>query len=161
LKKEFWDTGYPVVYNVSNDEEKIMVDLKTLAHQLSEQGKSTESGFPFEVNPIPGEVEVLQIIVEDREELPIFVSVSPDRILCMAYLFKKDEVKPESYNEMAHAMLASNITMPLSAFSIIEDQYIVYGALSVNSSLADIIHEIQMLSSNTLEAIEAMKDYLK
>lgn len=138
-----------------------MVDLKTLANQLVEKGNNAESGFPFEVNPIPGEVEVLQIIVEDREELPVFVSSSEEQILCIAYLFKEEEVQNSSIDEMNTAMLTSNISIPLSSFAKIDDQYVIYGALSVNSSLEDIVHEIEVLSSNVLEAIEAMSEYLK
>jgi uncharacterized protein YjfI (DUF2170 family) len=137
-----------------------MVDLKTLANELAEKGKDAERGFPFEVNPIPGEVEVLQIIVEDREELPIFVSASKEQILCIAYLFKNEEVKAGNVDEMNKAMLAANISIPLSSFALVDDQYVIYGALSVNSSLEDIVHEIEVLSSNTIEAIEAMSDYL-
>lgn len=138
-----------------------MVDLKTLANQLIEKGKDVENGFPFEVNPIPGEVEVLHIVVEDREELPIFVSACDEQILCIAYLFKQEEVNSASLAEMNKAMLTANISMPLSSFALVDDQYVIYGALSVNSSLEDIVHEIEVLSSNTIEAIEAMSDYLK
>lgn len=137
-----------------------MVDLKTLASRLAEKGKNKESGFPFDVNPIPGEVEVLQIVIEDREELPIFVSASEEQILCIAYLFKKAEVKPDSTNEMNQAMLGANISMPLSSFAVIDDQYVIFGALSVRSSLEDIVHEIEVLSSNIVEAIEALGEYL-
>lgn len=138
-----------------------MVDITKLANELVQEGKNTEAGFLFEVNPIPGEVEVLQIIVEDREELPIFVSASDEQILCIAYLFKEDEVKSEMMNEMNQAMLQANIPVPLSSFAKIDDQYVIFGALSVNSSLEDVVHEIDTLSSNTLDAIEAMSAYLK
>lgn len=137
-----------------------MINLKTLSKDLSEKGNNAERGFPFQINPIPGEVEVLQILVEDREELPIFVSISEEQILCIAYLFKKNEVKSDKINEMNHAMLAASISMPLSSFALVDDQYVIYGALSINSSSEEIVHEIEVLSSNTIEAIEAMSDYL-
>jgi len=138
-----------------------MVNINTLADELAEKGKDIESGFLFEVNPIPGEVEVLQIIIEDREEFPVFISTSEEQILCITYLFKEDEVKPEAMDEMNKAMLLTNISMPLSTFGKIDGQYIIYGALSVESGLEEIVHEIEMLSGNVIEAIEAMSDYLK
>jgi uncharacterized protein YjfI (DUF2170 family) len=137
-----------------------MTEFKTLANRLIERGKDIAYGFPFEVNPIPGEAEVLQIIVEDREELPIFLSSSEEQLLCIAYLFKQNEVKAESIHKMNEAMLTANISIPLSSFALIDDQYVIYGALSATSSLEDVIHEIEVLSSNTIEAIEAMQDYL-
>ena len=137
-----------------------MVDLKTLANQLAESGRDATSDFSFAVSPIPGDVEVLQIVVEDREELPIFVSVSDEQILCIAYLFKDDEVKEGMLDDMNHAMLAANISIPLSAFAKIDAQYVIYGALSVHSQLEDIVHELDVLACNTIEAIEAMRTYL-
>lgn len=137
-----------------------MVDLKTLANQLVEKGKEEAGSFAFEVSPIPGEVEVLQIIVEDQEELPIFISASDEQVLCIAYLFKEAEVKDGLLDQMNAAMLTANISIPLSAFAKIESQYVIYGALSANSSIDDITHEIEILANNTIEAIEAMSSYL-
>jgi uncharacterized protein YjfI (DUF2170 family) len=136
-----------------------MVDITT----LTAAGQNHESGFPFQVEAIStaDDVEVLKVSVEDREELPIFISTSPEQILCIVYLFKQQEVQQEKLAAMNEAMLASNISMPLSSFAYIEDQYVVYGALSVKSSLEDVLHEIEVLSSNAIEAIEALKDYLK
>ena len=127
---------------------------------MVKKGQDAASDFHFEVNPIPGEVEVLQIVVEDSEELPIFVSASEEQILCIAYLFKDEEVKSGVLDEMNRAMLTANIAIPLSAFGKIDDQYVIYGALSVYSNLEDIVHELEVLSNNTIEAIEAMSDYL-
>jgi len=138
-----------------------MVDVSKLGNDLAEKGKEGVDGFLFDVQPIPGEVEVLQISVENREELPIFISVAGDEILCMSYLFKEEEIKADTKGEMHHAMLAMNIPMPLSSFGKIDEQYVVFGALATSSSLEDIVHEIVTLSDNTLEAIEAMRDYLK
>ncbi len=138
-----------------------MIDIDKLAEQLIEQGNHIENGFKFEVNPIPGEVEVLQIIIEDKEQLPIFISATKEQILCITYLFKEKEIKPDMQDELNHAMLLTNIAMPLSAFAKIGDQYAIYGALSVKSDLDDIVHEIETLSGNAIEAIDAMRDYLQ
>ena len=136
-----------------------MTGLESLAKQL-EDFRSKDNRFIFNVNPIPGEIEVLQIVVEDREELPIFLSVSDEQILCIAYLFKNNEVDQQLVSEMSDAMLSANISIPLSSFAKIDDQYVLYGALSINSSTSEVIHEIETLSSNTIEAIEAMRNYL-
>jgi len=137
-----------------------MLDLEKLAGQLVEAGTNQEQGFHFAVNAIPGEVEVLQILVEDQEELPIFVSASDEQVLCIAYLFTEKEIKADMLNEMNNAMLAANISIPLSSFAKIGDQYVIYGALSVQSDVQDVVHEIEVLASNTVEAIEVMSDFL-
>ncbi|MFC1749028.1 YjfI family protein [Pseudomonadota bacterium] len=137
-----------------------MTNINTLAARLDALGKEQERGMPFEVNPIPGDIEVLQVLVEDREELPVYVSVSEEQILCIVYLFKDEEVKTDMVADLNSSMLTASISMPLSSFAKIEDRYVVFGALSVNSSDADIVHEIEVLSSNSIEAIDVMSDYL-
>ncbi|MDX8384033.1 MAG: DUF2170 family protein [Ghiorsea sp.] len=137
-----------------------MLNLQTLANQLAEQGQDAERGFPFQVNALPGDVEVLQILVEDREELPIFVSASEEQVLCIAYLFKESEVKADMLDEMSSTMLSANISIPLSSFGKIGDQYVVYGALSVSSSIEDVVHELEVLASNMVEALEVMSSFL-
>jgi len=136
-----------------------MSDIKLLASDLSAKGNDGE-GIEFSVQPIPGEVEVLQIVVEGREELPIFISMTGDEILCIAYLFTAEEVNKASQAELHDVMLSMNIPMPLSSFAKIENQYVVYGALSSESTTNDVINEIEILSDNTLEAIEALQDFL-
>jgi len=138
-----------------------MIDIKKLAIDLALRGKSAENSFAFDVTPIPGEIEVLRISVEDREELPIFVSVSGEQILCIAYLFKEKEIETGKLDELNNTMLKINITMPLSSFAKIDEQYVIYGALSSSSTLFDVIHELEVLSSNAVESLEAMENYLK
>ena len=53
-----------------------------------------------------------------------------------------------------------NVSIPLSAFSKIGTQYIMFGALSPQSSIDELLHEIELLSDNVLEAIDAVSDYL-
>ncbi len=137
-----------------------MVDLKTLSSQLVTKGQQAENGLGFTVKEMAGDAELLQVIVEDREELPIFVSVSEGQILCIAYLFKEEEVKASKVNEMNKIMLSASISVPLSFFAKIDDQYVISGALSASASVDEVVHEIEVLSSNVLEAIEAMSDYL-
>jgi uncharacterized protein YjfI (DUF2170 family) len=138
-----------------------MVNIKTFANQLAQKGEESENSFSFQINPIPGEVEVLQVLVSNREELPIFVSTSEEQILCIAYLFKESEVKSGLINQLNDAMLLSNTSIPLSSFAKINDQYVIYGAISVSSTIDDVSYEIEVLSNNTIDAIEAMSSYLK
>ena len=62
--------------------------------------------------------------------------------------------------EMFESMLSLNIPMPLSSFAKMDDKYAVFGAMSLNSSAEDVALEITSLSDNSLDAIEALSDYL-
>jgi len=132
--------------------EQLMKDLTE--HKLSD-------GTNLSIEMFDGDNAVACIKVEDREEFPIYMTVDEGQILCITYLFGDDQVNPAKRTEMAEDMLMMNVSIPLSAFSKIGNQYIMFGALSPKSSIDELLHEIELLSDNVLEAIEAVSDYLK
>ena len=117
-------------------------------------------GYQLECQPIPGEIDVLQITVGDFDELPTYVSVTDTQILCVTYLFTEDEVKPESRSDMLEEMLELNIPIPLSSFAKIGNRYVIFGSLSNTSGIEDICLEIITLTENAVEAITALEDFL-
>jgi uncharacterized protein YjfI (DUF2170 family) len=135
------------------------MDTQELALKFSEMEEF--NGYAFECQPIPGDVDVLQITVEDFEEIPCYVSVTDTQILCITYLIGEDEVIPEKRTDMMEEMLELNIPMPLSSFSKIGERYVIFGALSINSSFDDMCQEIVTLCENSVEAITALEEYLQ
>jgi uncharacterized protein YjfI (DUF2170 family) len=136
------------------------MNIHKIADHLNTLADNSATGMTFDCQPISGDVDVLQITILGREELPIFVSVTDDQILCITYLWGTEEVKPDCLTEMHVSMLEMNIPMPLSSFSKIGDNYVVFGALSISSSFDDIEHELTVLNNNALEVIDDMSDYL-
>ncbi len=136
------------------------MNIHKIAAHLNALGDNSATGMSFDCQPISGEVDVLQITIAEREELPIFVSVTDDQILCITYLWGEDEVKPETRSAMQESMLEMNIPMPLSSFSKIGDKYVIFGALSINSTFNDIEHELAVLSNNAIEVIDDMSEFL-
>ena len=139
---------------------RINMNIHKIANHLNALADDSVTGMTFDCQPISGEVDVLQITILGREELPIFVSVTDDQILCITYLWGEEEVKPECMNTMHVSMLEMNIPMPLSSFSKIGDKYVVFGALSINSNFEDIEHELTVVNNNALEVIDDMGEYL-
>jgi uncharacterized protein YjfI (DUF2170 family) len=133
------------------------MDLNALSIKLAE----TEiEGSRFESLVITGEQDVLQVIVEDNNELPIFVTRTDEQILCISYLFESSEVDPERIAELNATLLQLNIPVPLSAFALIDGRYSIFGALSVNSTFDDIAHEIATLADNAVDALDALEEFL-
>jgi uncharacterized protein YjfI (DUF2170 family) len=108
----------------------------------------------------PGEQDVLQVIVDGNDELPIFVTKTEEQLLCISYLFADEEVKDDLKNELNETLLRLNVPIPLSAFAKIDNRYAIFGALSVNSSFDDITHELVTLADNAIEALDAVTPYL-
>ncbi|NOY67858.1 MAG: YjfI family protein [Gammaproteobacteria bacterium] len=93
-------------------------------------GNQLSDGSNLSIEMFDGEDSVAIIIVEDRDEFPIYMTVDDGQILCISYLFGDDQVDPDKRASMAEAMLIMNVSIPLSAFSKIGNQYIMFGALS-------------------------------
>ena len=136
------------------------MNIHKIADHLNGLADTSDTGMIFDCQPITGDVDVLQITISAREELPIFLSVTDDQIICITYLWAEDEVKADKRVAMLEAMLEMNIPMPLSAFSKIGDKYVVFGALSTNSAFNDIEHELAVLSNNAIEVIDDMDEFL-
>lgn len=135
------------------------VKLEQLMNDLSQNQLS--DGTSLSIEMFDGESTVACIKVEDRDEFPIYMTADEGQVLCITYLFSEDEVDPAKRAELAEAMLLMNVMIPLSAFSKIGNQYIMFGALSPRASIDELLHEIELLSDNVLEAIATMSDYLK
>ena len=138
--------------------EKNMATLD-LAQRILEIGSF--DGFEFDCQPIPGEIELLQVTVSEFEDLPVFVSVTETQILCITYLFAESDLDPAQRSDILEEMLTLNIPMPLSSFAKIDDRYVVFGALAIGSGIEEICHELITLTENCAEALLALEEYLK
>jgi len=118
------------------------------------------TGLVFNCTPVEKDEATLKISIQDREELPIFMSVTDTQILFMTYLWRVNEVKEEEVNNMQTSMLEMNLLLPLSSFGKIGDQYVAFGSLTNTTSLEEMEKEIATLSNNTIEIITEMSDLL-
>ena len=104
--------------------------------------------------------EGVLVTIQGREELPALITSDDAQIVCVTYLCGEHEIRAEHRTEMLERMLAMNVPMPLSAFGIVNRRYVLFGALPATCAKDDLITEIDCLSENTLDAIEALDRYL-
>ena len=120
----------------------------------------TNEGFTFDCLSIDGEVNVLQIDMNGFEGFPIFLTKTIYQILCIVYLWEETEILPEKRIEMLEMMVDTSISIPLSAYARVGNRYVIYGALSSNSSFDKIVEEIVTLNENAIDVLTAMEDFL-
>jgi hypothetical protein len=141
-----------------------MSDLKSIYTALQKAAKKrteAEGKSPFALEWIGSDASVIKVTMTQQVELPIFLSMTGDQLLAITYLFNEDEINPELKCQMHEAMLDLNVPMPLSSFAKTQNRYIVFGALSAQSKSDVIIQEMNALSDNSREALEAMAVYLR
>jgi len=134
------------------------MNIDDYAIRLS-QHRTTE-GFTFECLNIEGEVNVLQIDMNGFDGFPVFLTKTNNQILCIVYLWEENEILPEKRVEMLEMMLDTSISIPLSAYARVGNRYVIYGALSSNSSFDKIVEEIITLNENAIDVVSAMEDFL-
>jgi len=118
-------------------------------------------GTPVSLQPIPGEIPVVQIVIGGREELPIFVTASADQVLCICYLWMDEEIDPDRRLELLEVLMDLNPAIPLSAFGRVEGRYVLFGALAYDAKMDDIASDVVALSDNAIDALDALSDYLQ
>lgn len=117
-------------------------------------------GASISLQPIPGSVPVIQVVIGGREELPIFITASEAQTLCICYLWTETEVRSETRTELLEALLDLNPSIPLSSFGRVNEHYVLFGALSADARVEDIAHDVAALSDNALDALDALAHYL-
>lgn len=140
---------------------EVMSQLLGIEKALSQRLGSV--GVTATVLPVTEEnnVPVIRISIEGQEELPVFVTASPTQILCICYLWMEDEIKADRRADMFEAMIGLNISIPLSNFGRIGQHYVIYGSLTADSRLEDVVTDVVMVADNAVEALEVFTDYLK
>ena len=143
-------------YKEGNSMSKMTIDDLMAQLQASEEVLGGE----IAVEKIDGETPVIRAVVEDMEEFPIMVTVGQEQMLAIAHLWSVDEVKDGSADALNGVLLRANLPVPLSSFSIMNNNYVIFGALSANSGIAEVIEEITMLATNVVDALEFCQEYL-
>lgn len=138
--------------------------MTTLLHQLSNLDTLTSAlmgGASVQLQPIAGEVPVIRVSIEGRDELPIFVTSSDTQFICLCYLWTDEDVRPERRAELHEALLDLNPSVPLSSFGRVGTRYVLHGALSRSARPEDVAHEVAVLSDNALDALDALAEFLR
>ncbi len=118
-------------------------------------------GVGVQLQPIAGQVPVVQVSIEGRDELPIFVTSSETQIICLCYLWTEQDVRPERKAELHEALLDLNPSVPLSSFGRVDGRYMLTGTLAQVARAEDVAHEISVLSDNALDALDALAEFLR
>ncbi len=137
--------------------------MATLLEQLNNLDVLTSAlmgGVAVQLQPIAGDVPVVQVSIEGRDELPIFVTCSDMQVICLCYLWTDADVRPERRAELMEALLDLNPSVPLSAFGRVDGRFVLVGALSRAARAEDVAHEVAVLSDNALDALDALAEFL-
>ncbi|MCB1635981.1 MAG: DUF2170 family protein, partial [Xanthomonadales bacterium] len=115
----------------------------------------------IELNSVGGEVPVVEVGIPGEDRDAIYVTDAGSQLLCIVYLWKTEAVRSERRAELMATMLALNPSVPLSSFGIVGGHYVLFGALSPDSSDDDLALELATLSDNGVDAGLTFAEFLE
>lgn len=136
--------------------------IETLYQALLESDLVKSGAASLEL--LEGAEASLLITMHEYGELPLFLAVAGAQIVVEAYLWPVSQVGDRAaFNEQ---VLRTQKVFPLSTIAIEsyangEAAYIVFGALSAHSTLANVVYEIETLSDNVIQITEAFAPVLQ
>ncbi len=112
---------------------------------------------------IDGVESALHLVMREFGDLPVFITVAGEQIIVESLLWSVDELNCAA--EFNETVLRTHKYFPLSTISLdrLEDGsdfYHMFGSLAAQSSLQNVVYEIEVLASNVIQATEAYSDYL-
>lgn len=110
---------------------------------------------------IQSEADALIIKLDDYGDLQLNLLLTSRQIIIETYICPLSEIKQQdAFNVF---LLRNQKLLPLSSVGISpvggEEYYVAFGALSLNSSLDDILLEISTLAQNALDLAELTDDF--
>ncbi len=132
------------------------INLEDLGFRLNDH--TTVEGTSFDA--VLNDNNVLDVICSNVEEFPIKIAFTETQLLSVTPLFHKSEVKPGSIDELNTMLLQLSPVVPLSAIGMQADNYILFGAMSLNTSFENIVHELEVQAENTVEVLESIQELL-
>ena len=131
--------------------------VKGLAEAL-QQSKLARDG-EITARVVEGAEPVLQIVMHEHGDLPIFASVGADQIVASVLLWPCDEQTDRAaFNEF---LLKAQKLVPLSNFGITtvsdRDYYELFGELACKTTLQTVLIELRALADNAIQAASDLR----
>ncbi len=130
--------------------------LEELAHSLN--SATTEEGTSFDA--VITDNGVIEVICSNNDEFPIHIAMTDTQLLSVTPLFNISEVHEGKIDELNSMLLQLSPAVPLSSIGLQDGNYILFGAMALNTMFENIVHELEVQAENTLDVLEAIEPLL-
>lgn len=131
--------------------------LREIANQINL--KNTEADAVFTATIKEGGSTVL-IENADNPEAIIIIVATDSQILSITPLFSVSSVIPERVAELNKALLTISLPLALSSVGIQDDRYVLFGSMAINTTIENLLHEIEVQASNYDDVMDAVDEYI-
>lgn len=132
--------------------------LQEIAHQINTGNVPRRNVFSAQFNEDSGTVTV------ENTESPdaiVIVVATDTQILTITPLFEENSVLEDQRAELNRGLLTISLPMALSSVAIQDNRYVLFGAMAIETSMANLLHEIDVQIDNYNDVLEAVADYIQ
>ena len=134
----------------------MIANLDDLVFKLNNH--TTDEGTRFDA--VLSENGVIEVICSNVSEFQINIASTETQLLSVTPLFLKSEVKLGGEAELNELLLQLSPAVPLSSIGLQGNTYILFGAMSLETSFENIVHELEVQAENTVEVLDAIEPLL-
>ncbi|MGH1543090.1 MAG: DUF2170 family protein [Arenicella sp.] len=132
--------------------------LQEIAYQINTGNVAGGNVFSAVFNEAEGTVTVENSTTPDAT---VIVVATDTQILTITPLFEEDSVREELRAELNRGMLTISLPMALSSVGLQDNRYVLFGAMAIETTMANLIHEIEVQIDNYNDVLEAVADYIQ
>lgn len=102
------------------------------------------------------------VVVNDsaNPEALIVIVATENQILAITPLFSTSSVKPDRVAELNTVLLTISLPMVLSSVGIQEDRYVLFGSMAINTTIENLLHELEVQASNYDDVMDAVDEFI-
>ncbi len=134
----------------------MIANLDDLVFRLNNH--TTDEGTRFDA--VLSENGVIEVVCSNVSEFQINIASTETQLLSVTPLFLKSEVKPGVEAELNELLLQLSPAVPLSSIGLQGNTYILFGAMPLETSFENIVHELEVQAENTVEVLDAIEPLL-
>jgi len=133
--------------------------------------KLQEIAYQINTGNVPGgntfsadyDAESGTVTVENAEspDAVVIVVATDTQILTITPLFEEDSVREDLRPELNRGLLTISLPMALSSVAIQDQRYVLFGAMAIDTTMTNLLHEIEVQIDNYNDVLEAVADYIQ
>ncbi|MFT5611930.1 MAG: hypothetical protein ACI9WC_000957 [Arenicella sp.] len=100
------------------------------------------------------------IVNTEAPESVIIIVATDNQLLSITPLIAVSSVDPERVDELNKTLLTLSLPLALSSIGIQDERYVLFGSMAINTTIENVIHEIEVQTSNYDDVMEAFDEFI-
>jgi len=130
--------------------------MQEIVDQINQKSSEENNGYSAEIS------EAGPVVIRNSNQLgaDIFMMSTDSQIITITPLFSIDSVTADRVNELNRLLLTITLPMALSSFAIQDNGYVLQGSMSINTTIENVLHEIDVQMANYDDAMDALDEFI-